>query len=272
MLKIGDFSKLGQVAVSTLRYYDEIGLLKPTRIDPWTNYRWYTVDQLLQLNRIIALRDLGLSLEQITQLLQEHVPVEQLQGMLRLKQAQLQQEVEQSQSRLARVEARLQLLSQEDLMQNYDVVHKHVPATSVVLARTVVPHINDLPHSLQRLFGEVAQQAQQAGLSIAGAWQAIYYHPEYTETNLDVAAAVPIVIPTAAAEKVWHELPGVQVVSVIHHGPFETISQAYLALGQWIDAHNYQITGPCREVYLSSPNEPSPTTEIQFPIEPGSAA
>jgi len=63
MFKIGEFSKLSQVTVKTLRYYDEIGLLKPAEVDRFTSYRYYSVDQLPRLNRILALKDLGLSLE-----------------------------------------------------------------------------------------------------------------------------------------------------------------------------------------------------------------
>ena len=69
MLKIGYFARISQVTVKTLHHYDRIGLLKPAHVDPFTSYRYYTIDQLGQLNRILALKDLGLSLEQIAQLL-----------------------------------------------------------------------------------------------------------------------------------------------------------------------------------------------------------
>jgi DNA-binding transcriptional MerR regulator len=65
MFKIGDFSKISQVSIRSLRHYDEIGLFKPAHTDPFTGYRYYSADQLPRLNRIIALRTLGLSLEEI---------------------------------------------------------------------------------------------------------------------------------------------------------------------------------------------------------------
>jgi DNA-binding transcriptional MerR regulator len=65
MIKIGDFSKLSQATVKALRLYDEMGLLKPARVDNFTGYRYYSADQLPRLNRILALKDLGFSLEQI---------------------------------------------------------------------------------------------------------------------------------------------------------------------------------------------------------------
>ncbi len=85
MIRIGDFARFSRVSVKTLRHYDEIGLLKPGKVDEWTGYRYYALDQLSQLNRILALKDFGLSLEQIGQLLKEGLSLAQLQGMLRLK-------------------------------------------------------------------------------------------------------------------------------------------------------------------------------------------
>ena len=69
MIRIGEFSRIGQVSVKTLRYYDTVELLKPTEVDPSTGYRYYSFDMLPKLNRILALKELGLSLEQIKQLL-----------------------------------------------------------------------------------------------------------------------------------------------------------------------------------------------------------
>ncbi len=85
MIRIGDFSKLSQVSVKTLRYYDETGLLKPVQADRFTGYRMYEYSQLLRLQRILALKDLGFSLDEIGQLLSENVTPEQMRGMLRLR-------------------------------------------------------------------------------------------------------------------------------------------------------------------------------------------
>jgi DNA-binding transcriptional MerR regulator len=94
VLKIGEYARVGQVSIATLRYYDQCGLLKPMVLDPDTGYRYYSLDQLPRLNRILALKELGFPLERIAQLLEEDLPLEQLQGMLTLKQAQTQQMIE----------------------------------------------------------------------------------------------------------------------------------------------------------------------------------
>ena len=61
MIRIGDFSKLSRVPIKTLRYYDEMGLLKPLHVDDFTGYRYYEYEQMTHLYRILALKDLGFS-------------------------------------------------------------------------------------------------------------------------------------------------------------------------------------------------------------------
>jgi DNA-binding transcriptional MerR regulator len=77
------------VTVKTLHHYDDLGLLRPAQIDASTSYRYYALEQLPRLYRIMALKELGLSLEQIGRLLDGEVSTEQIRGMLRLKQAEL---------------------------------------------------------------------------------------------------------------------------------------------------------------------------------------
>jgi len=115
MFRIGEFPKLGQVSSRMLRHYDKLGLLKPRSTDEWTGDRYYTIEQLPRLHRIIALKDLGLSLEQIGILLNEgdELPLAQLHGMLRMREADLAQELQAKQSQLAQVKARLQQLETE---------------------------------------------------------------------------------------------------------------------------------------------------------------
>ena len=128
MLKIGEFSRLSQVTVKTLHHYDELGLLKPAHIDPFTNYRFYEVEQLSRIHRIMALKELGLSLEQIGLMLNEEMPTEQIRGMLRLKQAEIEQEMREEQRQLALVEFRLRMIEAEVNFPVLDVVIKKLEA------------------------------------------------------------------------------------------------------------------------------------------------
>ena len=126
MLKIGEFSRLSQVTVKTLHHYDDLGLIKPAHIDPATNYRFYDVKQLPRIHRIMALKEMGLSLEQIGLMLEKDMPTEEIRGMLRFKQAEIQQEMREAQRQLSMVEFRLRMIEAEVNFPELDVVMKRL--------------------------------------------------------------------------------------------------------------------------------------------------
>jgi len=126
MLKIGEFSRLSQVTVKTLHHYDELGLIKPAHIDPVTNYRFYTVGQLPRIHRIMALKEMGLSLEQIGIMLEKELPTDEIRGMLHFKQAEIQQEMREAQRQLSLVEFRLRMIEAEINFPELDVVMKRL--------------------------------------------------------------------------------------------------------------------------------------------------
>lgn len=131
MFTIGDFARYGRVSARMLRHYDEIGLLRPDRTDPSTGYRYYGAAQLARLNRIIALKDLGFTLQQVRAVLDEAVGPEELRGMLRLRRTELEAAMAAAAARLAQVEARLRSIESEGHMSKDDVVIKKVPAVRV---------------------------------------------------------------------------------------------------------------------------------------------
>jgi DNA-binding transcriptional MerR regulator len=140
MFSIGEFARLGAVSVRTLRHYDEIGLLHPAKVDPNTGYRSYAADQLGQLNRIMALKDLGFSLEQTRKLI-SGITLEELRGMLALRRAQLEQELDEYVTRLRGVEARLRYIEGENAMPADDITVKKIPAMGVVAIGGTAPGI-----------------------------------------------------------------------------------------------------------------------------------
>jgi effector-binding domain-containing protein len=270
MIKIGDFSKLSQVSVKTLRYYDEMGLLCPIEVDRFTGYRYYSASQLPRLNRILALKDLGLTLEQIAKILNDGVTVDQLRGMLMIKQAEQQQRVQEEVERLARVEARLRQIEMENVMSSYEVVIKKVGPLHVASVRGIVPTYAQQGNLWNELYGQVGRYGNQ----FAGACLTLYYDEEYKERDVDVEVCQPIGgnITTQGNVKV-QDLPAATMACTVHHGPFNTISQAYSALIKWIETNGYRAVGAAREVYLQPPaqagvqNDPNTVTEIQFPVE-----
>jgi len=270
MIRIGDFSKLSRVPIKTLRYYDEVGLLKPVQVDDFTGYRYYDHGQMTRLYRILALKDLGFSLEQIGQLLKENLSPAQMRGMLILRQNEIRQKVQKEAERLARVEARLRQIEQEIDMSTYDVVIKHVEAFRVASVRGVVP----TPPEQGRLWGELEGYMAQQHVRSKAPCLSVYHDEEYRERDWDIEVCEPLEGELKGTDRVKvRELPDVPAMAcALHHGPFTTIGQAYDAIMKWVGENGYHITGLAREVYLKpsregSQTDPDTVTEIQFPVE-----
>jgi effector-binding domain-containing protein len=269
MFKIGEFSKLSRVSVKALRYYDEVGLLKPARVDEQNGYRYYSVDQLPQLNRIMVLKDLSFSLEQIARLLDEGLSSEQIRGMLLLKKAELQRQMQEDEARLMRVEARIKQIEEEDKMPKYEVVIKKVSPIRVAAIRDVIPTYSQQGH----LWDELCAYLREAQGQDHGTLLTVYHDDEYRERDVDVEVCAPVKGSARGSGRVTvRELPAEDMASVVHHGSFETIGQAYTALLRWIEENNYRIIGPSRAIYLQKTtpvrqDDPSYVTEIQFPVK-----
>lgn len=266
MFKIGEFSRFSQVTVKTLRYYDKLGLLKPAEIDPFTGYRYYSASQLPRINRILALKDLGLSLDQITQLLEDDLSPDQIRGMLRLKQSEIQEQVQEEQARLARVEWRLKQIEREETMPTQEVVLKKVPPIAVASVRDIVPTTG-----IGQLFGEVFAYLGQHRVNPAGPTMGIYYDEEFCEEAVDVETAVPVSESVPTGERVKsRELPAVEEMAcIVHEGTFDNLAGTYGQLMAWIEANGYRMAGPIREVYMqwAGADDASNITEIQLPVE-----
>jgi DNA-binding transcriptional MerR regulator len=273
MLKIGDFSHLSHVSIRMLRHYDELGLLKPIQVDRFTGYRYYSIEQLPRLNRILALKDLGFALDQIAQLLADNQVSVDIHTLLHQKHGELEQQIRADQARLRRIETRLRLIEQEQTMSAYEVVIKAIPALTVASVREVVATKDAMPQRCRRMSEEIGQWMQQTGAQGAGPWFAIYYNTGYTEADIDVEMAAPIGATTAVGNSkqqgqvTQHTLPASSVACVVHHGSYDNILEAYSAVGKWIEANNFAIVGPCREIYLQGPEQGEPVTEIQYPVE-----
>lgn len=270
MIRIGDFSKLSRVSVKTLRYYGEMGLLRPVEVDAFTGYRLYEYSQLSVLHRILALKDLGFSLEEIGRLLEDGLSVEQMRGMLKLRETEARQRVVEEVERLERIGARLRQIEQEDRMSEYDVVIKSADEIKIASVRGVVPTPPEQGGLWQELEGYLAMQH----IRPTGACFTLYHDDEYKERDWDLEVCEPIEAELSESKHIKVKtLPAVPTLaSTIHNGPFVTIGEAYNAIGKWITDNGYRIIGPCREVYLratedGNQNDPNTVTEIQFPVE-----
>ena len=270
MIKIGDFARLSQVSVVTLRYYDEMNLLKPVKVDAFTGYRFYSADQLPRLNRILALKDLGFSLDQIKLMLADGLTSEQLCGMLTMQRNEVEKRLADEQERLHRIEARLRQIELEDKMPKYDVVIKNTPAMLVASRRVTIPTNDQVPQYLDAAYREVYDYIRNQNAKDTGPCFALWHSPSDVYENEDAEAIVPIDRPLKGTDRVKvYELRPTQVAAVVHHGNFEDFTQGHAAILEWIDSNGYQIVGPYREIYIKHEKSDlsDSTTEVQFPVE-----
>ena len=270
MIKIGDFARLSQVSVVTLRHYDEMNLLKPVKVDAFTGYRFYSADQLPRLNRILALKDLGFSLEQIKLMLADGLSLEQLRGMLMIQRIEVERRLSEEQECLSRIEARLRQIELEDKMPDYDVLVKTVPALLIASCRVTIPTNDQVPAYLAPAYAKVYDYLREQGVKDNGLCLTLWHSPADVYENEDAEAMVAVERPLPGTHDVKvYELPPTQVACVVHHGDFAEFTQGHAALLEWIPANGYQIVGPYREIYIKhdKKNLLHTITEIQIPVE-----
>ena len=269
MIKIGDFARLGQVSIPTLRFYAEVGLLKPVSVDEASGYRFYSISQLPRLNRIMALKELGLTLQQIERLLNGKPTLDELRGMLALKQAETEQLVAAEQARLCRIEARLHQIEQESRMSEFDVAVKAVPPTLVATCKVTIPTNDQASAFLGRAFDDVFGQLMTQGAKPTGSCGAIWHQSAEVLENEVAETFVPIdrAFPETESVKVY-ETPALHVAVVVHQGGYENLPLMHQALLQWMETNGYEAVGSYREIYHSPPDAEIPVIEVQYPVTP----
>lgn len=274
MFSIGDFARHGRVSVRMLRHYDAVGLLRPDRVDAATGYRYYEAARLARLNRIVALKDLGFTLEQVGRILDEKVDSAELRGMLTLRRAELEQRIVEDRARLVQVDTRLRIIEKEGLMPTEDVVVKSVPAVRVAeligAAEGFEP--GSIGPVIGLLFEELCRRLDRAGITPVGPAIAYYEQRPEGDGSVVVHAAMPVSAESDPSQDFSIvDLPAVaQAATVVHRGSMDAVMEPWQTLGRWIDDNGYRSAGPAREVTLEYTDDPSGwVTELMEPITTG---
>ncbi|MFJ8868356.1 MerR family transcriptional regulator [Streptomyces sp. NPDC102473] len=270
MFTIGDFARHGRVSIRMLRHYDAIGLLRPARVDPATGYRYYSAAQLARLNRVIALKDLGLTLQQVQQILDEKVTTEELRAMLRLRRAELEVAMAAAAARLVQVEARLRSIESEGHMPTNDVVFKSIPAIRVAELTATAASFDpeDIGPVIGPLYDELFRCLDTAGVTPAGPGVAYYEDAPEGDGRISIHAAVQVAAPLQDGAFRVRDLPPVdQAATIVHRGSMDTVLPTAQALAFWIDENGYRSAGYPREISLECPeNRDDWVTELQAPV------
>jgi len=247
-----------------LRHYDTIGLLTPATVDPATGYRSYRAEQLRRLNRVIALKDLGFTLEQVARILDDKVGIDELNGMLRLRRAQLEAQLNADAQRLTGVEARLRMIEREGRMNSDDVVLKQVPPARVAELAAVAASYDgaDIGPVIKPLYPELMSRMERAGLAMTGAPVA-YYEAQPQATPDGQAVLIHAAFEVAANTGTDYDfdvrdLPGIQAATIVHRGDLAEAMGSMQIVARWIDDNGYRPVGYPREVCLEfDPDQPA---------------
>lgn len=269
MFRIGEFSRLTQVSVRMLRYYDENGLLKPAETDRFTNYRLYSTDQIPALNKIIFLRDLGFHVAEIAAALNQWDD-DSITSVLDDKYQEITAAIRSGQEKLAKIEQAKKDIRQQQIGINYNVSIKSIPGCQVLSLRRVVPDY----YAEGSLWKEMSAFASAHDLAVDSQTFTIYHDPEYKETDVDIEICAPVAQMGEDTGGFTFRCtePVPSMASTMVYGPFEHIAGAYLAFAGWLQEHNcYRMGRHSRQIVHRGPwNEANPDrylTEIQVPLE-----
>lgn len=277
MFTVGEFSRLAQVSKRLLRYYDEIGLLKPIHTDRCTGYRYYSAEQMAHLNRILALKDLGLSLDQIQRILRDNITTDEIQGMLLLKKAEIEQQLQGELQRIRNIESRLQAIRNAEANRPLNVVIKQTPAQPVLSVRRIVESFE----VGLKIFSQITKALPEK--NIYGFRFCICHDDDIVERNMDLEMGHLLEAKSHAPVSLHDDLqlrfrvlPAVATMATfIVKGALETIHTGYSEIGTWIEVNDYRLAGTPREITLQAPQKVDGSdliTEIQFPVEPARKA
>ena len=275
MFRIGDFSRIARVSCRLLRYYDEIGLLKPGSTERDTGYRYYSASQLPRLNRILVLKELGLSLEEIARVLDSNLSAAELRGMLMVRRSDAQRALSDEMERLRHIESRIAQIDAEGELSVDDVIMRSEPAQQLLSMRRVVPSFA-AARDLIRELSESVRALKAKG--VLGRLTAIAHAQEFEVDRIDVEAGFVLQgelpqsqVRLASGETLSvRELPAVErMATCVRIGLPERAHLITGKIGVFLEANGYGLAGPSREVFLQPPRPErmeESVVEMQFPV------
>ena len=271
MLKIGIFSKLSRISVRMLRYYDENGLLIPGEVDPSSGYRYYHECQLMEAERLLALREMGFGVEAMGEILRAYHDPAALEQFLRVRRKELRAELEKTRRRLALLETTLERVGKDGFTMEYNVVCKELPSRKVASLRDIIPGFWQEGELWRRLMEETAAQ----GLQLAEPCYsiAIFHDSEFKEENVDVEVQMAVKGEYKDTASVRFRMAEPQrIASVTYQGGYEQMGQVNQALVTWIAGNGYEINGPMFNIYhvgpAQTPDASQWVTEVCMPVQP----
>jgi DNA-binding transcriptional MerR regulator len=272
MFRIGDFSRIARVSARLLRFYDEIGLFVPAHADPQSGYRYYTVAQLAELNRILVLKELGFNLDQVRDIVSRHIEPAELRDMLMLRRNDVAQTLAAEAQRLRQIETRIAQLETEGGLSADDVILRAEPARTILSLRRVVSSFAAAIALIPEL-RELTRPLLRGGHTL----MAVAHSPYFESDEIDVEFGMVLpedseVAPPAGSPLKRRVLEAVPRMAVcVRVGLPEDAHLVTAKIGRYLAASGEALAGPSREVFLRPPNLErmhDSVVEMQFSVGP----
>lgn len=265
MLSIGEFSRICGVSTKTLRYYDEVGLLRPEAINPENGYRYYAIDQLKAMLFIERLKGYRFSLEEIRALRGEDPTGERLGAAIARKRAALEAQVEETRQTLQRMREDIVNIERGiPIMAYLDQIEVRLVETRPMNLLSVRKVIT--PEEYTPIIASLMERIAREGLTPAGPPMTLYHHEEYSPTANDTEIAIPVREAAAGTRA----LPGQLCAMSTLTGPYPELRGVYARLQAWVEENGYAACGPAYEVYVGDPGVDLPealVTEVYVPVK-----
>lgn len=272
MYTIGEFARMAQVSRRQLRHWDDIGLLQPTKVDPKTGYRYYSASQLSALNRVVALKELGLSLDQIQRFVNDDVSLDEMQGMLLLRKAEIEQQVLTEMRRIRVIESRLKQIREQG-QHVHDVVVKQVPARMYIGVRTISPDWESTLQQWNTVIPLLTDHTQDRYSNYMGILHADGMTTDYFDLEVGrilKADNHPPLTTRDGQPFIVRELPAYEMATFIQKGAPYEVHIGFSAIGEWAELNNYAFVGPMHGIILHPlhfQDTDDMLVEAQFPIQ-----
>lgn len=272
MFKIGEFSKLTQVSIRMLRYYDEIGILKPANVDLFTGYRMYSAEQISLLQKIILLRDTKFSTSEIKEIILDDKELN-IVNELQKKKMQINKEIEIEKQRIEKINNAINEITKKNFKIHCNISFKKVDNILILSTRDIIPtyfHEGDL-------WNRLCDFIKKENISIKQGMynnMAMYHDIEHKDENVDVE--VGIIVDKLGENKgkfIYREVEKVEKMAyAMVYGPYENLAKAYEMLAYYLESHNEQMTeSPSRQIsHIGADDTKNPEeyiTEIQIPLK-----
>ncbi len=269
LLPIGRFSTLSRLSIKTLRYYDDINLLKPAFVDGDTGYRYYNLSQYNQAEQIRLLRSLDVSLADIREILSE-TDSQRVKSLIDYHKNKIRDKINRYDEILNYLD-KLSISDDGDIL-SYPVESKGLNPQPILSMRFITTE-KDFSKNISETYGVLYGFLKQNRADIKSKrGLSIYHIDEFDENHIDVEVGFEVEREVETPHHIISRtLPGGAFASTIHNGAYQSIGMAYKALLEWIQNRGHQIAGRSREVYLVSPsrdNTPKDyVTEVMYPIK-----